>query len=159
MYLKQCSTYNGYMKNIGFSGIVHSTAVLALLLLAGCAALPALVPDMAMQSSHPVRLDSAHGLLSTKQSKAVLARLGSHGAATDIFDRHLALETAIAGNPLVVGNSVTLLVDGPSTYDAMFAAIAHAQDHINMETYIFEDDQVGQQFAELLSASSVAACR
>jgi cardiolipin synthase len=51
---------------------------------------------------------------------------------------------------LVVGNKVTLLVDGPATYDVMFKAIQNAKDHINLETYIFEDDEVGRRFAGLL---------
>ena len=32
----------------------------------------------------------------------------------------------------------------------MFAAIKAARDHINMETYILEDDEVGQLFADAL---------
>ena len=50
----------------------------------------------------------------------------------------------------MVGNHVRLLQDGPDTYRAMFAAIAAARDHINMETYILEDDEIGQQFAAAL---------
>ena len=38
----------------------------------------------------------------------------------------------------------------------MFAAIAQARDHINMETYILEDDEVGQRFAEALLARQAA---
>ena len=34
----------------------------------------------------------------------------------------------------------------------MFAAIDAARDHINMETYILEDDEVGQRFADALIA-------
>ena len=49
-------------------------------------------------------------------------------------------------------HKVELLIDGPTTYDAMFAAIENAKDNINMETYIFEDDEVGQHFADLLIA-------
>ena len=51
---------------------------------------------------------------------------------------------------MVTGNKVTLLIDGPATYDAMFKAIQSAKDHINLETYIFEDDEVGHRFADLL---------
>jgi cardiolipin synthase len=43
-----------------------------------------------------------------------------------------------------------LLQDGPATYQAMLAAIGKARDHINLETYIVEDDEVGRQFADLL---------
>ena len=45
-----------------------------------------------------------------------------------------------------------LLQDGPSTYQAMLAAILAARDHINMESYIFEDDEVGRRFADALIA-------
>jgi cardiolipin synthase len=38
----------------------------------------------------------------------------------------------------------------------MFAAIAGARDHINMETYILEDDEVGQRFAAALIAKQRA---
>jgi cardiolipin synthase len=51
---------------------------------------------------------------------------------------------------LVAGNRVRLLQDGPETYRAMLAAIEAATDHINMETYILEDDEVGRHFADAL---------
>nr|WP_315205577.1 cardiolipin synthase [uncultured Albidiferax sp.] len=120
--------------------------------LAGCSSLPTITPELAQPRGTPVRLAGAHGVLSSAQSKAVLARLHSQGTATNIFDRHLALEEAIVGSPLTVGNQVRLLQDGPATYRAILAAIAAAQDHINMETYILEDDAVGQQFAQALVA-------
>jgi cardiolipin synthase len=90
--------------------------------------------------------------LSAARSKAVLAALQSRSPQTDIFERHLALEEAIAGSPLTTGNEVQLLLDGPATYRAMLAAIASARDHVNMETYILDDDEVGRQFAKALIA-------
>lgn len=134
---------------MGRPRIAELAAALCLVLLAGCS-IPTMVPDMATRSSPPVQLDGARGPLTAKQSKAILARLESNGAETNIFARHLALEAEIVGSPLVVGNKVTLLVDGPATYDAMSAAIQNAQDHINMETYIIEDDEIGRRFAEQL---------
>ena len=121
-----------------------------LLLLAGCTSLPTIVPDLARRDAPAVRLAGARGPLSAAQSKAVVDRLRSGGRQTEIFDRHLAVEEAIVGSPLTVGNEVLLLQDGPSTYRAMFAAIAAAKDHINMETYILDDDEVGQRFAQAL---------
>ncbi|WP_222103416.1 hypothetical protein [Chitinimonas sp. BJB300] len=50
----------------------------------------------------------------------------------------------------MVDNQVKLLQDGPITYTAMFAALSQAKDQINMETHIFEEDEVGRRFAELL---------
>lgn len=123
---------------------------LTLVLVAGCSSLPVIHPDMVRRSGTAPQLQGARGLLSAAQSKAVLDRLKARGTATDIFDRHLALEEAIVGSPLTTGNQVQLLQDGPATYQAMFAAITAAKDHINMETYLLEDDEVGQRFAQAL---------
>ena len=115
--------------------------------LAGCSSLPTIVPDLARRPEAPPQLEGAQGPLSAAQSNAVLERLQNSGEPTDIFARHLAIEEAIVGSPLTTGNRVLLLQDGPATYQAMLTAIAAARDHINMETYIFDDDEVGQQFA------------
>jgi cardiolipin synthase A/B len=130
----------------------RSCMALLALCLAACSSLPTIVPDLARRPSAPVQLEGARGPLTAAQSKAVLDRLSARGAPTDIFERHLALEEAIVGSPLTTGNRVTLLQDGPATYEAMFTAIAQARDHINMETYIIEDDAVGRRFADALIA-------
>ncbi len=124
--------------------------LLGMLGMAGCSSLPTFVPDLSRRSGPPVQLEGAGGPLSAAQSKAILERLQSRSAETSIFERHLALEEAIVGSPLTTGNQVDLLQDGPATYTAMFASILAAQDHINMETYILEDDDVGQRFAQAL---------
>ena len=127
-----------------------AAALLLLLALAGCGSLPTFVPDLARRPNTGVQLEGARGPLSAAQSKAVLDKLEAGARPTDIFDRHLALEEAIVGSPLTTGNSVRLLQDGPATYRAMFEAIDAARDHINMETYILDDDEVGRQFAQRL---------
>jgi cardiolipin synthase len=81
---------------------------------------------------------------------AIVAELKRQSGDIDILDKQIALEQAIVGSPLVVGNKVTLLQDGAATYAAMFAAMRKAQDHVNLETYIIEDDEIGRQFADLL---------
>ena len=45
----------------------------------------------------------------------------------DVLQRHLALEQALTDSPLVVGNEVRLLRDGPATFAAMFGAISAAR--------------------------------
>ena len=129
---------------------------LCLAFAAGCSTLPTIVADTGTHQRGAVQLDGARGALSAQQSKAILAGLASRGEETHIFDRHLALEEGIVGSPLVVGNKVVLLQDGPATYQAMFAAIRAARDHIHMETYIIEDDEVGQKFADALIAKQAA---
>ncbi|RJQ87553.1 MAG: cardiolipin synthase B [Desulfobacteraceae bacterium] len=62
----------------------------------------------------------------------------------------IQLEQQITGYPLVAGNHVQLLIDGPMTLDAMFDAMARARHHIHLETFIISDDPVGQRLAEIL---------
>jgi cardiolipin synthase len=135
----------------------HMGRWLGVCLLAGlgmvaCSSLPTIVPDLARRPGPPVPLAGAHGALSAAQSKAILERMAHRSVDTGIFDYHLAVEEAIVGSPLTTGNQVILLQDGPATYRAMHAAIMAAEDHINMETYILDDDEVGQRFAKALIA-------
>jgi cardiolipin synthase len=71
----------------------------------------------------------------------------------DFLARHLAVEQAVSGAPLVKGNRVRLLADGPSTYKAMLQSIAQARRYVHMETYIFDDDAEGNRFADALIAA------
>ena len=117
-----------------------------------CARLPTIVPDLSRRHAPTLQMAGAKGPLSATQVTAAIERLQKGGQPTDIFSRHLALEEALTGSPLSAGNQVTLLQDGPATYRAMFTAIEGAQDHVHMETYILDDDEVGQRFAALLIA-------
>lgn len=124
--------------------------VVALPCLTACSVMPTIAPEPNQHLAVPVQLENAHGPLSIAQSKVVLDRLERHAPDTRIFDKHLAREEAIVGSPLTTGNQVRLLLDGPATYQAMFTAILAAKDHINLETYILDDDEVGQRFAQAL---------
>lgn len=121
-----------------------------LLMVTSCATLPDtqfLTKRYAVQEVH---FENAMGPLSNHQSAAILSKLKHTSGDLDILDKQITLEQQIVGRPLVTGNKVTLLQDGPATYQAMFAAIRNAKDNINMESYIIEDGKVGQQFADLL---------
>ena len=121
----------------------------ALLSLAGCAALPGVKLDRVVPTQ--VEFEGQHGVVSEHRGEQVLQALEDDTAASGILRTHLAYEQAIAiDSPLVLGNKVTLLQNGPDTHAAMFAAIRAAVDHINLETYIFDDGDLGQAFAELL---------
>ena len=120
-------------------------------MLTGCSALPVLHPDMQAGSAKPVEFEGARGKVAPGRGQTVLAGLKAQSPGdTSIFDRHLAVEEAVTGSPLVLGNRVTLLQDGTSTYESMFAAIDAAKDNINLETYIIDDDEVGKRFSEVL---------
>ena len=128
-----------------------AVAVCCLLALAGCASLPDAAREMEMPHAQAVEFDNARGPVSASKSAAILEELKSKSGDIDILQKHLALEQAInADSPLVLGNKLVLLQDGPATYQAMFAAIRKAKNHINLETYIIEDDDIGRRFADLL---------
>ena len=121
-------------------------------LLTGCATLPNIsqVIDEAQKPQKPQKIMTAKGQLSATQSEAVMSRLKRSVAPTDVLGRLTRVVESVTDSPLTRGNSVSLLNDGPAAYAAMFAAIRHAKDHINLESYIIEDDDTGRKFAELL---------
>jgi len=124
--------------------------VLLLLAVQGCATLPnsdrAAVPPHDQQ----VQFENTQGPVSDARSDLILDRLESGNAPTDVLQKHLAYEQAVnADSPLMLGNKLTLLQNGPNTYEAMFAAIRAAKHHINLETYIFGGD-AAEQFADVL---------
>lgn len=119
------------------------------LLVGACSTLPEVryLNSSLVAPANPT-VTNARGTLSVKKSKSLLARRwrNSHVDIAALA----ALEEAATGSPLIAGNKVTLLYDGPQTMAAMMAAINAAEDHINLETYIFDQDEVGIQFADLL---------
>ncbi len=123
---------------------------LCLFAAAGCATLPDSDAVLARHGAQAARFASASGPVSASRSAAIVAELKRRSGDLDILEKQIALEQSIVGSPLVIGNKVTLLEDGPATYAAMFAAIRAATDHINIESYIIEDDEIGRRFAEAL---------
>jgi cardiolipin synthase len=76
----------------------------------------------------------------------LIALLGAGCAAVTGGD----LRASGVKSTLIPGNKVTLLFDGPQTMAAMEKAIQTARTSIHLETYIFDQDPVGQRFADLL---------
>ena len=128
------------------------TAAICLLAVGGCATLPDTNALLARHTAQAARFENARGPLSARKSAAILAELKRKSGDLDILEKQIALEQAIVDSPLSIGNKVTLLQDGPATYAAMFAAIRNAKDHINLESYIIEDDEIGREFASILLA-------
>jgi cardiolipin synthase len=127
-----------------------SVAAACLLAASGCATLPDTKALIERHAGQTARFENARGALSSGKSAAILAELKRKSGEVDILEKQIALEQEIVGSPLTVGNRVILLQDGPATYAAMFAAIRSARDHVNLESYIIEDDEIGRQFADLL---------
>lgn len=139
------------------AGAAQVWAACLLLVVGACASFPEVERPPAGAGPGAVQIQGSRGPLSRERSDAILARLkGRSGDAPDILERHIAIEEAVVGRPLVAGNHVRLLQDGPATYEAMTGAMRGARDHINLETYIFEDDETGRRFADLLLARQAA---
>ena len=118
----------------------------------GCATLPnvsEMIDEVPTAQEHR-QIVSAKGLLSPEKSKAIMERLKRSVDPTDILERHSTVIESVTESLLTKGNKVTLLADGQAAYAAMFKAIQNAGDHINLETFIIEDDEVGRKFADLL---------
>src|SRR4051812_3322022 len=56
----------------------------------------------------------------------------------------------IAAADVSSGNRVTLLRDGPATFDSMIELIDGARRSVALESYIFRSDEVGQRLAGAL---------
>ncbi|MFZ6674754.1 cardiolipin synthase [Undibacterium sp. Xuan67W] len=138
---------------------VHAMRILSLIILSVTASACASLPEVrylnsTLSAPASPTVTNAQGTLSTKKTSALLARRwrNSHTNIAALA----ALEEAATGSPLVAGNKVTLLYDGPQTMTAMTEAIKAAKDHINLETYIFDQDELGIRFADLLIAKQNA---
>ena len=118
----------------------------------GCATLPNVseIINEAPAAQKPRQIVSSNGLLSPQKSKAIMERLKRSVDPTDILERHRSVVESVTESPLTKGNKVSLLADGQAAYAAMFKAIQNAKDHINLETFIIEDDVVGRKFTDLL---------
>jgi cardiolipin synthase A/B len=138
----------------------HYIQLLGLLLVgialgAGCATTPKVaevIQDVPTALRYP-RIASAEGLLSLAQSKTLVERLEHAADPTDMLGRQLAVMEVVSGSPFSKGNRATLLIDGQATYAAMFRDIGAAKDHIDLESYIFEDIKnaaTGQSLVDLL---------
>jgi cardiolipin synthase A/B len=134
---------------LSFAIAIVAVAV-ALFFGAGCAS----VPDTSfLRQGTPAQMaefKNAWGPIPAKTSAAVMAELKRKSGNLDILDRQIAIEQAVVGKPLVLGNRVTLLQDGPATYEAMLTAIRRAKSTINVETYIIDDGEMGKIFADAL---------
>ncbi|MFO7963036.1 MAG: cardiolipin synthase [Desulfobacterales bacterium] len=119
--------------------------------LSACARLPDLDYLSFPHSPHPYpRINDEHAVCFNPKIQAIIDDLGNDAGDRRILDRHIKLVEAISGKPLIRGNEVRLLRDGPETLAAMKKAIRDARDHIHLETFIIRDDSVGRPLADLL---------
>lgn len=123
--------------------------ILASWSLLACASLPEVDADRTKQRASAVpQVVTSAGKLPRQTTEQLLKKRWAK--STLDLKAQAALEEAATGVPLIAGNKVQLLFDGPQTMAEMMKAIAAARNHINFETYIFDQDELGEQFADLL---------
>jgi cardiolipin synthase len=71
-------------------------------------------------------------------------------SAPEALRQMAALGTAACGLPVSSATSVELLSGGARAFDCIFEAVRGARDHIHLEYYIFEPDQIGTALRDLL---------
>jgi cardiolipin synthase len=122
-------------------------AALALLcVLASCKSLPEVEAPVPVKATPTI--ETVRGALPLKQASLLTSKRWA-SASTDLKALAAAEEQA-TGVPLIAGNRVSLLFDGPATMREMMAAARAATSSINLESYIFDQDEIGTQFADLL---------
>jgi cardiolipin synthase A/B len=154
---KMFGTVRGFRSSPFFrdSLLKHLFHLFLCALLAGCATGLPDVSRLLKESAEEARIPQITGpRRNFPPEKAVhrLAELEREAGTTDLLQSHITLMESLSGHTLSAGNRATLLVDGPAVYAAMLKAIAEARDHINFETFIFNDDEIGRRFADLFLA-------
>jgi cardiolipin synthase len=98
----------------------------------------------------PLSMIGPDGRIDRRTRKLISQRLMELGE-DNLLAQHLVVMEMADSAPLITGNRVALLVDGPRTYAAMFAAIAAARDSVNIEMFIFDEAQhAGRDLSDLL---------
>lgn len=79
--------------------------------------------------------------------RSALEEYKSNTAVRELVDAVRSYSSA----PLMSGNRVDALIDGPQTYEAIEAELTKARHHIHIETFIFGADDIGRRFGDLLA--------
>lgn len=134
-------------------GVLSSShlAVLLVALLAAACASPKARPVVPGETITPA-IVTASGALSEAHADQLVDRRLAPAQDEEHVRELIDAFRAQADAPLVAGNRVTLLIDGPQTLAAIRTAIRAAEHHVHVETYIFADDDVGREFSDLLIA-------
>lgn len=130
--------------------------VAALTTLSACSAEPRLQIDPeARQDTDkpPILTDVGRRVASPEEYQAILEENTDDKEIRAMLDQLLKVSQDITHDGLITGNAARLLVDGPGTFKAMFEDIDRAQHSIHIETFILEEDEIGQRLAKHLIAS------
>jgi cardiolipin synthase A/B len=131
-------------------------AIGLLIALQGCANLAPL-PSLPVPPANdaPLAVVGAGGKAVAPPTQRRIERAVAAQDPEGALRQHLAVMESISEAPLIAGNRVRLLVDGPAAYAAMFAAMDAARAHIDIEMFIFDEAQhAGRNLTDVLLAKA-----
>lgn len=130
--------------------LVASSLATSVFLVTGCSSLPEfsnLEQRLRLRDTVPLEIVGKDGLLMGDVRARVEKQLLQGSSSSQ---RHLQIMQAASESPIVVGNTASILLDGPKAYDAIFTAILLAKHHIHIESFIFEELEFHQILSDLL---------
>lgn len=116
--------------------------------LVACSSLPKVERPSPGAAAPPAVVVAPDGQQSAHEGAAKVRRTQAEGRA-ELLKHHITMLGTL-GEFTTADNEVRLLIDGPATFAAMFADLERAQNSILMESYIFEDQALGQRVADVL---------
>jgi cardiolipin synthase len=125
--------------------------------LSGCKVLPEIQFARTLplsRSRAAIDIESSQGVINRAERVRLSRQLAATGE-TSLLDYHLAAMQDLGAPPLLTGNRVELLIDGPRTYEAMFGAIEKAREFVLVESFIFEEASSGDRTLSRLLTEAV----
>lgn len=110
----------------------------------------ALAGTSARSAASSVTASGLRGRLDADARTRLLLQLGQQGGGSALNRQVLAMGR-FGPVQLYAHNDAQLLIDGPATFAAMFAAIEQARHTVLLQSYIIEDSAVAQRMAALLA--------
>lgn len=78
---------------------------------------------------------------------------------SDTTKQQIRLARSLTGAYFYDDNNVEIFLDGKTKFERLFEDVRNAKSSINVQYYIFEDDEIGQEFANLLIAKAKEGVR
>ncbi|MDE2598682.1 MAG: cardiolipin synthase [Rhodocyclaceae bacterium] len=131
-----------------------AAAAVTLACLAACSSLPKVLPASLAHAGEAPVIISANGPETRQDGGEKIREVQAEGRP-QLLKHHIGMLGPL-GEFTTADNQVQLLVDGPATFKAMFADLERARRSIEMESYIFEDAELGQRVAAVLKKKARA---
>jgi cardiolipin synthase A/B len=138
--------------------LLRLTSLLLTLFLAGCESLPQLAKIdeiRASRKANALQVISPDGTLMVRQRSEIEDVL-SVSPDESLLVRQSKVLKVLNGVPPTAGNNTRILLDGPHTWEAIWAALKLAKHHIHIESFIFEELDFDSRLSDLLIAQKKA---